>query len=52
MLRSRIASLQSERQDLRACAASRGELEANRIRLARCQWELAHALIERYLPGS
>ncbi len=52
ILRSRISRLQSERQQLRERAAARGELERNRIELARCQWDLAHALIERYLPHS
>ena len=49
-LRSRIEALQLEREELRERAAGRGELERNRIRLARCQWDLGHALIERYLP--
>jgi hypothetical protein len=25
-------------------------LERNRVAIARAQWELSHALIERYLP--
>ena len=29
-----------------------GAVERNRVKLARAQWELSHALIERYLPAS
>ena len=25
-------------------------IERNRVQIARAQWELAHALIDRYLP--
>jgi hypothetical protein len=43
-----ISELTSERQRLRDRGASQGRLERNRIKLARGQWELSHALIERY----
>ena len=46
----RIAGLVAERQDLRAREASIASLERNRLQIARAQWELGHALIERYLP--
>jgi len=26
-------------------------MERNRVQIARAQWELAHALIDRYLPA-
>ena len=26
-------------------------IERNRVQIARAQWELAHALIDRYLPA-
>jgi hypothetical protein len=46
-----IGELTSERQRLRDVSASSTKLERNRIRLARKQWELSHALIQRYLPA-
>ena len=46
-----IGVLTSERQELRDTRASAARLERNRIKLARRQWELSHALIARYLPG-
>jgi hypothetical protein len=42
----------AERQELRGRSAPDAVLERNRRRLARAQWELAHALIQRYLPPS
>jgi hypothetical protein len=45
-----IGELTAERQQLRDTCASAGRLERNRIKLARKQWELSHALIQRYLP--
>ena len=46
----RIGGLVVERQQLRARDASLASLERNRIQIARAQWELGHALIERHLP--
>jgi hypothetical protein len=47
----RIAELVVERQELRRTNASVAEIERNRVRIARLQWELAHALIDRYMPA-
>jgi hypothetical protein len=49
-LTARIGQLVAERQGLRARGASEASLERNRMQIARAQWELAHALIDRYLP--
>jgi hypothetical protein len=49
-LMDQIAELAAERQRLRDTGAVPAKLERNRIKLARSQWELSHALIERYLP--
>ena len=48
LLEERIATLASERQSLRDRGATDSTLERNRIKLARAQWELSHALIERH----
>ena len=45
-----IAGLVAERQELRARGASIASLERNRLQIARAQWELGHALIDRHLP--
>jgi homoserine kinase len=50
-LTRQIADLAAERQELRARGADDVVLERNRIKLARAQWELSYALIERYLPA-
>lgn len=46
-----ITVLTAERQRLRDLDAGSVRLERNRVKLARAQWELSHALIERYLPA-
>ncbi len=45
-----VAGLVAERQELREGGASETALEQNRIQIARAQWELGHALIDRHLP--
>jgi hypothetical protein len=47
-----ISGLTAERQRLRERGADATRLERNRVKLARAQWELSHALIERYLRAS
>ena len=47
-LQTEIAVLCSQRQHLRAAGALEGELERNRLEIARLQWQLSHALIGRY----
>jgi len=47
-----ISGLTTERQQLRDRGADTMRLERNRVKLARAQWELSHALIERYLPAA
>jgi hypothetical protein len=47
----RIAALVVERQQLRIANAGVADLEGNRLQIARAQRELAHALIDRHLPG-
>jgi len=44
-----LARLACERERLRENAGSRDLLERNRLELGRCQYELSHALIKRYL---
>jgi hypothetical protein len=51
VLLEEISGLTAERQQLRECGADARRLERNRVKLARKQWELSHALIERYLPA-
>jgi hypothetical protein len=50
-LSDQISDLTVERQKLRDTGADATRLERNRVKLARAQWELSHALIERYLPA-
>jgi hypothetical protein len=50
-LLERLEALTLERQQLRARSAARDDLEHNRMKIARTQWELSYALIERHLPG-
>lgn len=47
-----ISELTAERQRLRDQGADSGRLERNRVKLARAQWGLSYALIERYLPSA
>jgi hypothetical protein len=49
-LLERISELTVERQCLRERDASGTSLERNRIKLARAQWQLSHALIQAHLP--
>jgi hypothetical protein len=46
----RISALVTERQELRDGSGNDTALERNRVQLARAQWELGHALIDRHLP--
>jgi hypothetical protein len=50
-LLAEISELTMERQRLRDAGVNGARLERNRVKLARKQWELSHALIERYLPS-
>jgi hypothetical protein len=50
-LMERIQSLACERQSLRARGAGDLVLERNRVRIARAQWQLSYALIQRHLPA-
>jgi hypothetical protein len=44
-----ISGLTAQRQSLRDQGVNESRLERNRVKLARKQWELSYALIERYL---
>lgn len=46
-----ISRLTAERQELRERGVDQAKLERNRVKLARAQWELSYALIERYRPA-
>jgi hypothetical protein len=47
-LQAEIGVLTAERQHLRSNGSDEGDLERNRLEIARLQWELSHALIGRY----
>jgi predicted nucleotidyltransferase len=47
-----LGVLVAERQQLRDRGASAKALERNRLQLARAQWELSHALIDRHLTAA
>jgi hypothetical protein len=49
-LHARIAFLITQRQLLREDGADPDTLERNRRQLARCQWQLSLALIDRHRP--
>ncbi len=49
-LSEQLRVLMLERQDLRMSDAGSAALEQNRVAIARAQWDLSYALIERYLP--
>jgi hypothetical protein len=49
-LTDQLGTLTIERQSLRATDASSVVLEQNRVAIAQAQWDLSHALIQRYLP--
>jgi hypothetical protein len=51
-LQALIDRLTAERQRLRAERASHDLLEQNRLEIARAQWELSHALIDRHLHAA
>jgi hypothetical protein len=51
-LQAKVGLLAALRQQLRAEHAAGDVLEENRLELARTQWELSHALIQRYLPAA
>jgi hypothetical protein len=50
-LLEQIGELVAERQGLRTRGSSATALEKNRRRIAKLQWELSLALIERHLPA-
>lgn len=50
-LTERISKLVTDRQELRRGDASVPTIEQNRRAIAQAQWDLAHALIDRYLPS-
>jgi hypothetical protein len=49
-LADQLGALTRERQALRESDASSVALEQNRVAIARAQWDLSYALIERHLP--
>jgi hypothetical protein len=51
-LQALLDRLGVERQQLRLDGASAAALERNRLEIARLQWELSYALIDRYLVAA
>ena len=51
-LQARLDRLTAERQRLRLEGARTAALERNRIEIARLQWELSYALIDRYFVAA
>jgi hypothetical protein len=49
-LQAEIGALVARRQQLHERGVGHDMLERNRRQLARCQWELSFALVERYRP--
>jgi hypothetical protein len=49
-LQRELSALVALRQELRTRGEGDEALEQNRLDIARCQWQLSYALIERYLP--
>ena len=47
----RIADLVNERQELRTAGAPHAAIERNRVEIARAQWALARALIDRHVQA-
>ena len=47
---SQLEKLTRERQDLREQKGDVDALERNRLEIVEAQWELSHALIDRYRP--
>jgi hypothetical protein len=52
MLTAEKDELVRERQSLRDGGANGDELEWNRLRIVRAQWELSHVLIEAHSAGA
>ena len=50
-LQRSLNELLREREELRAAAADRADLERNRLAIVRAQWDLSRALIARYRPS-
>jgi hypothetical protein len=51
-LQDLLGGLVREREQLRERGAAPGDLEQNRRKIVRAQWQLSHAFIARYLPLS
>jgi hypothetical protein len=51
-IQRRLAALACERQRLRESVSARESLERNRLEIVRCQSELSHALVRRYVRSA